>query len=309
MDCTDIVIGSAQGMASRVGDYYTRDRSTPRSDEFYGYKSDLTLGTGYEENGVTTIIFRKKLVATEPTDHTLDDALTHVIWAKGQESGNYVHVPKSGIETEEASVKNFYQPDELKYHGHKMQRGVTTVNFFGKLLHFFMSIYILILKLSTEKDKPVNSGNVSTESNVLDNDCFGHWKYPQSCSPAEHNCEYYAAWETVGRGDEMRWHIETTNTKTWTGIGFSNDEKMSQTDAIIGWVDGRNGRPFMMDTWINGYSSPKLDDRQDIYNASGRIEKGVTILEFSRKRMSNDMQVFVLNISCFNNIETHIHFI
>ncbi|KAI8037514.1 hypothetical protein M5D96_009666 [Drosophila gunungcola] len=100
----------------------------------------------------------------------------------------------------------------------------------------------------------------------------------------------YASWETVGKGDEMRWHIETSNTQTWTGIGFSEDQRMSQTDAIIGWVDGRSGRPFLMDTWVLGYAPPKLDDRQDIYNASGRIEKGVTILEFNRKRVSNDEQ-------------------
>jgi len=119
MDCTDIVIGAARGLASRVGDYYSRDRSTPRTDEFYGGKSNLALGTGFEENGVTTIIFRKKLVANEPTDHTLDDALTHVIWAKGQE-------------TQSSTVNNFYQPDEVKYHGGQMQRGVTQINFFGK---------------------------------------------------------------------------------------------------------------------------------------------------------------------------------
>lgn len=132
MDCTDIVIGAARGMASRVGDYYTRDRSTPRTDDVYGGKSELALGTGYEENGVTTIIFRKKLVADEPTDHTLDDALTHVIWAKGQEPTGYVHLPASGLETESSTNKFFYQPDEIKYHGHQMQRGVTQINFFGK---------------------------------------------------------------------------------------------------------------------------------------------------------------------------------
>jgi len=119
-------------MASRVGDYYTRDRSTPRFDEVFGGKSDLALGTGFEENGVTTIIFRKKLVATHPTDHTLDDALTHVIWARGQEPTKYVHVPPSGLETEASSIKDFYQPDELKYHGHQSQRGYTQINFFGK---------------------------------------------------------------------------------------------------------------------------------------------------------------------------------
>lgn len=45
-----------------------------------------------------------------------------------------------------------------------------------------------------------------------------------------------------------------------------------------------------MDTWINGYSPPKLDDSQDIYNMSGRIQNGVTILDFSRKRESKDPQ-------------------
>lgn len=132
MDCTDIVIGAARGMASRVGDYYTRDRSTPQHDEFYGGKSDLTLGTGFEMNGVTTIIFRKKVTANEATDYNLNNGLMHVIWAKGQEPGNYIHVPNSGLEADMVSNKDFYQPDEIKYHGHRMQRGTAQINFIGK---------------------------------------------------------------------------------------------------------------------------------------------------------------------------------
>lgn len=127
----------------------------------------------------------------------------------------------------------------------------------------------------------------------MDNDCFGYWKHPTSCSPEEHNCEYYASWETIGKGDEMRWHIETSNTQTWTGIGFSNDERMSQTDTIIGWVDGKGH--FLMDSWINGYSAPKVDDRQDIRNMSGRLENGYTTLDFTRKRVSNDEQVSIIH--------------
>lgn len=101
----------------------------------------------------------------------------------------------------------------------------------------------------------------------------------------------------------MRWYIETKNTQTWTGVGFSENEKMSQTDAIIGWVDQRTGRPFLMDTWINGYSGSKLDGRQDIYNTSGHIEKGVTILEFTRKRRSNDDQVRTFSYSIQFDLE------
>lgn len=71
--------------------------------------------------------------AKEPTDHSIERDLMHVIWAKGQEAGKYVHVPKSGLERDTASVKDFYKPDELKYHGHGSQRGVASINFFGKL--------------------------------------------------------------------------------------------------------------------------------------------------------------------------------
>lgn len=197
----------------------------------------------------------------------------HVIWARGQEPNAYVHAPASGLEREVVSVKEFYKPDELKYHGHKMQRGFTQINFLE------------------EEQKAVNltASDVVATSHLLDNDCMGHWRFPRDCTPEKLNCEYFVQWETVGRGDEMHFKIQTTNINTWTGIGFSNDNKMSQTDAVIGWVD-KNGRPFLMDTWISGYTSPKLDEKQDIYNTSGRISNGATILEFTRKRISSDPQ-------------------
>lgn len=86
MDCTDIVIGTARGETSRIWDYYTRDRSTPRLDNFWGGKSELSATAGFEKDGVTTIIFRKKLEAEEPSDHSITDDLMHIIWAKGQVS-------------------------------------------------------------------------------------------------------------------------------------------------------------------------------------------------------------------------------
>lgn len=132
MDCTDIIIGMARGTNYRIGDYYTRDRSTPRKDEYWGGRDSLTAAFGYERDGVTTMLFRKKLAAAEPTDHEIRDGNMHVIWAKGQEPGKYVHQPPSGIEKAKANVKDFYKIDELKYHGHGMQRGAVTMNFFGE---------------------------------------------------------------------------------------------------------------------------------------------------------------------------------
>lgn len=42
-----------------------------------------------------------------------------------------------------------------------------------------------------------------------------------------------------------------------------------------------------MDTWINGYNTPLVDD-QSIYNTTGKIADGVTTLSFVRKRNTND---------------------
>lgn len=50
----------------------------------------------------------------------------------------------------------------------------------------------------------------------------------------------------------------------------------------------KSGRPFMMDTWISGYTQPLLDASQNIFNMSGRIVDGVTTLFFSRKRNTHD---------------------
>ena len=62
MDCADIVIGAAVGELSRVGDYYTSDRSTPRHDEFYGGSQSLTAAIASQDaDGMTTVIFRRSL--------------------------------------------------------------------------------------------------------------------------------------------------------------------------------------------------------------------------------------------------------
>ena len=65
MDCTDVVIGAARGGRSRILDYYTRDRSTPRLDEFYGGRQSLTGAVGMEVDGTTIIKFRRRLATSK----------------------------------------------------------------------------------------------------------------------------------------------------------------------------------------------------------------------------------------------------
>ncbi len=69
---------------------------------------------------------------TERTDYTFRAEPMHVIWALGQEYGREVHFPASGLEAGTSKQPNFYRRDELKYHGHVGQRGVTTVRWLGE---------------------------------------------------------------------------------------------------------------------------------------------------------------------------------
>nr|CAI5819816.1 unnamed protein product [Callosobruchus analis] len=238
-------------------------------DNYWGGKNDITAAMGFEKDGVTTILFRRKLEAKEPSDHTIEEDFMHVIFAQGQEPGKYVHVPKSGVESGQASIKDFYKLDELKYHGHKQQRGVVSLNFFE------------------EKRMVEPAGAAANSPNSENTDCGGIWKVPKNCNPDNYTCEYSAKWELIPRKDTIKFTITTKHTDTWTGIGFSNNERMSQTDAILGWVD-KTGRSFLMDTWILGYQPPLLDPTQNIFNTSGKVVNGVTTLTFSRKRSSTD---------------------
>ena len=158
MDCTDIVIGVAKGSLGRVVDSYTRDRSTPLSDEMYGGGNDLTAAMAYEENDETVMVFRKPLIATHPSDHSIEEGLMHIIWAHGQNPEKYSHAPRSGIEADKPSIPDFYKEDELKYHG-KIHRG-------------------------DRKLQLMDSG--------IENNCM--FKYPPDCTDV---CEYKASWQFI----------------------------------------------------------------------------------------------------------------
>jgi hypothetical protein len=61
MDCMDMIIGSAVGTLSRIEDYWSVSRATPNRDQYFGGKQSITSSGGWEVDGVTTIVFRRKL--------------------------------------------------------------------------------------------------------------------------------------------------------------------------------------------------------------------------------------------------------
>ena len=98
----------------------------------WGGSNDLTAAAGWERDGETIIMFRKKLEGNGFTDHEIINENMHVIWAVGQEPGDFSHSPSSGLEKGTPSVPDFYKKDELKYHG-KKNRGKVDMNFFDEV--------------------------------------------------------------------------------------------------------------------------------------------------------------------------------
>ena len=60
-----------------------------------------------------------------------------------------------------------------------------------------------------------------------------------------------------------------------------------QMDVILGWLDP-NSHAFVGNMWAVGFTAPKLDDSQDLINATGKMEDGKTTMNFIRQRVTQD---------------------
>src|SRR6218665_2062737 len=67
--------------------------------------------------------------------------------------------------------------------------------------------------------------------------CKGEWRHPANCESV--TCDYKATWEYHDEGDEIVFTISTKNRNKWTGIGFSENQAMPETDTILGLVEER----------------------------------------------------------------------
>lgn len=85
------------------------------------------------------------------------------------------------------------------------------------------TIYVFFLD---EKRQIDPAGPMATSNNAETRDCGGIWKHPRNCNPDNYTCEYSAQWELIPRKDTIKFTITTKHTDTWTGIAFSDDEKM-----------------------------------------------------------------------------------
>uniref|UniRef100_A0A915A5V3 DOMON domain-containing protein n=1 Tax=Parascaris univalens TaxID=6257 RepID=A0A915A5V3_PARUN len=257
MDCSDIVIGQVKDGLSRVRDFYTISRATPRLDSFYGGDDSLTSAVAYEQDGITTLIFRKPLKAKDGADNAIMRGPMTVIWAKGAQSANYV--PAAGESVfKDGSAKNsdFFANDLIKYHGAN-NRGVLTIDFFeGYTFH---------------------KGDHRA-------DCSGSFSYPINCIAEQ--CTYVIIWGSDGKVVTFSLRA-LAGLDRWTGIGFSLDGSMANSDIIAASVL-KDSSVRVIDYFAAGYGRPKIDADQAIFGVGASYDGGFIYANFSRGLISDD---------------------
>ncbi|VDK81473.1 unnamed protein product, partial [Litomosoides sigmodontis] len=245
MDCFDMVIGVMIDGMSKVRDYYSVPHIVPQPDEFFGGKDSLTAATAYQQDGVTTIIFRKPLKAFDQADQTISPEDTTVIWAKGVTSG-----------------KSISQKTTPSFLDSENSRGRLVINFFGD----------------------GEGRSKQPQKLAYKKECFGNYAYPVNC--AGEKCTYSVSWWV----DEKKISFSlaaTVQTHHWTGIGFSFDGSMAHSDIIaVNVLD--DGVVKVLDMFSPGYSRPKIDSEQGLFDIQTSYDQGRAYANFSRYLVSND---------------------
>ena len=75
--------------------------------------------------------------------------------------------------------------------------------------------------------------------------------------------------------------------ESWIGIGFSSNQKMPDSDIILGYFD-QEGNGVVKDFYTDNYVPPSEDESQDIFDISIESKDGMTTLKFKRSITASD---------------------
>ncbi|VDN00034.1 unnamed protein product, partial [Onchocerca ochengi] len=105
--------------------------------------------------------------------------------------------------------------------------------------------------------------------------CETEYRYPAGCNDAA--CDYIAKWEYNMVRKDVKFEISSKELGRWTGIGFSRNGQMENSDIYIGWVF--EGKAYVTDRFAYGRQLPAIDpaDRQDIYEIGGKAEDDIQV--------------------------------
>ncbi|CAL2030907.1 unnamed protein product [Caenorhabditis brenneri] len=267
MHCADMVVGMVSNGRARIMDMYSPSKATPMEDSFFGGENSLTSAAAFQEDGITTLVFRKKLEAEEKWDNSIVNGPMVVIWAKGADPTNYVHT--TGGSPIQAAPEFF--SNAMKYHG-KNARGVMTINFFEST------------SPSSSADSEKTASQTPTVHGMhLEDTCEGSIRHPEGC--VSDQCLYTISW--ISDGSVARFSIHgSLQTSQWTALGFSTDGNMAAADAVV--IGIQNNAVMVTDQFMPNYGRPVVDEQQDIFDVETTYVNGFLTANFSRELHSDD---------------------
>ncbi|VDM63516.1 unnamed protein product [Angiostrongylus costaricensis] len=233
-----------------IATWFHSIKATPRSDSTFGGSDSLTAAAAFNEDGITTMVFRKKLKATDKWDHSIEGPMT-VIWAKGVKPSNYQHT--TGGPPIQADP-NFFTNNALKYHG-RNQRGILTIDFLQE----------------PRNEKLIHGLHIDAST------CSGSYAFPANC------CQYVVKW--ISDGEVARFSVKVAS--QWVAVGFSPDGLMAGSDVIVIRLEPEK-EVTVTDQFMVDYGRPVVDEQQDIFDVETSWNSGILVTNFSRELYSKD---------------------
>uniref|UniRef100_A0A915NSR0 DOMON domain-containing protein n=2 Tax=Meloidogyne TaxID=189290 RepID=A0A915NSR0_9BILA len=101
-------------------------------------------------------------------------------------------------------------------------------------------------------------------------------------------CQYMVQWIVTPELRKVNFQLNVRMPSNhWTGVGFSNDGTMTNSDSIIA-ILGKDGRITLQDRFSPSYDKPLIDSKQNIDEISSQSVDGLWTLNFSRSLYTQD---------------------
>uniref|UniRef100_A0AC35UFT7 EGF-like domain-containing protein n=1 Tax=Rhabditophanes sp. KR3021 TaxID=114890 RepID=A0AC35UFT7_9BILA len=135
---------------------------------------------------------------------------------------------------------------------------------------------------SLSKFNKIKTEELDTEAEIFGDLCFGEMRHPAGCLSGE--CEYRLSWNLDEINDKIEFSLETKlpSTNYWTGVAFSKNGAMNDSDIIA--IRSTNNKLSIADMHSGKHNAPELDIDQNIENFKGQYTNGLLKAEFSRAR-------------------------
>lgn len=313
--CSDVIVAKVLDDGhSRVVDAFSLTKTGLEPDEFFGGKQTFTDIFASVINGIATVTIKRPAFSSDLADYSFKHEKTQLFWANGPIEAKSVKLNEAV--SVESMIIDFY--NSTKANAPIMNSKSTTIMQNSspppqldatstlktslEVMHTTDTPTTLMEKMPQQIEPILPSGQFSSESEeelshllAVSKDpfietstiemehCYGYYNYPDNC---QSDCSYQVDWRSDGINVMFRLHA-ILYPEMWTGIGFSNDGTMINSDAVIVSLY-KDASVAVTDQFASSYGRPQVDQLQDIFDISTHYSNGHLWANFSRSLMTED---------------------